>query len=132
MTANVDQVAALLGRDITDPLETRRVEAWIKYADVLAHNTQPLLDQMLSDGHLDADTVNIVEAQAVARYAHNPEGHTSETWTVDDSTHTVGMTNADPDIRFTDAEKAMLMPSDMTVGGAFTISPYTTLENEYD
>lgn len=123
MTASVDQVARLLGRPISDPDEQHQVEAWIDYADRLAHRLRPTIDQAISDGTLKQDDVDMAEAMAVARFARNPAGNTSETWRVDDTTHTVGTTNSKDGIYFTDEELDMLTPDSDVAGNAFTITP---------
>lgn len=129
MTASVDDVARLLGRPISDPDEQHQVEAWIDYADRLAHRLRPDIDKAISDGMLDQQDVDMAEAMAVARFARNPAGNTSETWRVDDTTHTVGTTNSHDGIYYTDEELDMLTPDSETTQGAFTISPYAGLED---
>ena len=124
MTATVQQVGELLQRDITDELETRQVTRWIEYADMLIRRRYPNLDALITDGSIDSDAVDMVEAMAVARYALNPEGVTSRSTSIDDYQETQGLRNAQPGIVILDTEWALIAPKTTTAGtGAFTIVP---------
>lgn len=124
MTATVQQVGELLQRDITDELETRQVTRWIEYADMLIRRRYPNLDALITDGSINSDAVDMVEAMAVARYALNPEGVTSRSTSIDDYQETQGLRNAQPGIVILDTEWALIAPKTATAGaGAFTIVP---------
>lgn len=124
MTATVQQVGELLQRDITDELETRQVTRWIEYADMLIRRRYPNLDALITDGSINSDAVDMVEAMAVARYALNPEGVTSRSTSIDDYQETQGLRNAQPGIVILDTEWALIAPKTTTAGtGAFTIVP---------
>lgn len=123
MTASVQDVATQLGRPIEDELEVRQVESWIAIAEAIIRQRYPALDQLISSGRLDGKVVNYVEALAVARYARNPEGTTSNSTMIDDYQRTVGTSNAKATIGLLDEEWALLTPSDSGSAGAFTITP---------
>lgn len=123
MTASVNDVATQLGRQITDPQETAQIEAWIELADMTVRKRYPNLDQLVSEGRIDQNAVNLVEAQAVARYSRNPSGFTSRSETIDDYTTAYGMSNPSVSIELTDAEWSLIAPSDSGASGAFTITP---------
>lgn len=124
MTASVQDVAVQLGRPIEDEWETKQVEAWIRAADIVIRQRYPNLDRLVVDGRISQETVNLVEAMAVARYARNPEGKTSSSTRIDDYQETVGTTNAKPVISLLDEEWEMLTPTDYGSTGAFTITPH--------
>lgn len=124
MTATVQQVGELLQRDITDPLEVKQVSRWIEYADMLIRRRYPNLDTLITDGIINSDAVDMVEAMAVARYALNPEGVTSRSTSIDDYQETQGLRNAQPGIVILASEWALIAPKTTTAGtGAFTIVP---------
>lgn len=123
MTASVQDVATQLGRPIDDPLEINQVTAWLELADMTIRSRYPNLDQLIADGRISENAVDLVEASAVARYSRNPEGFTSRSEGIDDYTQTYGMSNATVGITFTDTEWALLTPSDSGAAGAFTITP---------
>ena len=123
MTATVQDVATQLGRPIDEPSEVAQVTAWLELADMLIRQRYPNLDQLIADGRISENAVNLVEASAVARYARNPEGFTSRSERIDDYQTTYGMTNASVGLTITDAEWALLTPSASGAEGAFTITP---------
>lgn len=123
MTASVQDVATQLGRPIDEPSEVAQVTAWLELADMLIRQRYPNLDQLIADGRISVNAVNLVEASAVARYSRNPEGYTSKSERIDDYQQTYGMTNSTTGITFTDTEWALLTPTDSGAEGAFTITP---------
>lgn len=123
MTASVQDVATQLGRPIDDEWEIRQVKAWLGMADIVIRSRYPNLDRLIDDGRIGQETVNYVEAIAVARYARNPEGTTSKSNRIDDYQETVGTTNARATIMLLDEEWQMLEPKDSGSSGAFTITP---------
>ena len=124
MTATVQQGGELLQRDITAPLEVKQVTRWIEYADLLIRRRYPTLDALITDGSINSDAVDMVEAMAVARYALNPEGVTSRSTSIDDYQETQGLRNAQPGIVILDTEWALIAPKTTTAGTrAFTIVP---------
>lgn len=123
MTATVKDVATQLGRPIDEPSEIAQVTAWIELADMLIRQRYPNLDQLIADKRVSENAVNLVEASAVARYARNPEGFTSKSERIDDYQTTYAMTNSTVGLVITDAEWALLIPSDSGAEGAFTITP---------
>ena len=74
MTASVQDVATQLGRPIDEPSEVAQVTAWLELADMLIRQRYPNLDQLIADGRISVNAVDLVEASAVARYSRNPEG----------------------------------------------------------
>ncbi len=123
MTASVKDVATQLGRPIDEPSEVAQVTAWLELADMLIRQRYPNLDQLIVDGRISENAVDLVEASAVARYSRNPEGFTSRSERIDDYQTTYGMTNSSVGLTITDAEWALLTPSDSGAEGAFTITP---------
>ena len=123
MTASVQDVATQLGRPIDEPSEVAQVTAWLELADMLIRQRYPNLDQLISDGRISENAVDLVEASAVARYSRNPEGFTSRSERIDDYQTTYGMTNSSVGLTITDAEWALLTPTDSGAEGAFTITP---------
>lgn len=130
MTASVQDVAVQLGRPIDDEWETRQVEAWIRAAEITIRQRYPNLDQLVSNGRISQEAVNLVEAMAVARYARNPEGKTSSSTRIDDYQETVGTTNAKAAISLLEEEWEMLTPKDYGSTGAFTITPQGWSDHE--
>lgn len=123
MVTSVQDVAAQLGRPITDELEVKQIEAWIAGAEIVIRKRYPNLDQLIADVRIDQKTVDYVEAIAVARYARNPEGATSSSSMIDDYQQSFGTRNAVATIGLLDDEWALLAPSDSGSTGAFTITP---------
>lgn len=123
MTASVQDVATQLGRPIDDPLEINQVTAWIEMAELAIRQRYPNLDQLIADKRISQNAVNMVEASAVARHALNPDGYTSKSERIDDYQTTYGMTNSSVGLTITDAEWALLTPTDSGAEGAFTITP---------
>lgn len=70
--ANIADVAATLGRDITAEEEVRQVNAWISLAGRLIAKRLGPLDR------LDAENLRAVVAEVVARRVRNPDGLQSE------------------------------------------------------
>lgn len=52
MVTSVQDVAAQLGRPITDELEVKQIEAWIAGAEIVIRKRYPNLDQLLSLIHI--------------------------------------------------------------------------------
>jgi DNA-binding PadR family transcriptional regulator len=123
MKPTVDDVAKQLGREITDPLEIDQIKTWIDIADLIVRKRYPNLDQLVKDGVINAESVKLVEALAVARYSRNPEGTTSNSTRIDDYQETYGTTNAKATMEILDDEWDLLAPSDTGSEGAFTITP---------
>lgn len=125
MTATVQDVATQLGRPIDDPQETAQIGAWIELADMMIRKRYPNLDRLIAYGRINPNAVDLVEAQAVARYSRNPEGYTSRSDHIDDyqSSTTYSAVSAASGLSLTDAEWAVIAPSDSGAAGAFTIVP---------
>lgn len=123
MTASVDDVATQLGRPITDPGETKQVEAWIDLAEAKIRKRYPTLDQQVESGSIASKNVDLVEALAVSRYARNPDGHTSDTTRIDDYQRTVSTNNAASTLVILDEEWDLIAPVGTGADGAFTIAP---------
>ena len=123
MTATVQDVATQLGRPIDEPSEVAQVTAGLELADMRIRQRYPNLAQLIADGRISENAVDLVEASAVARYSRNPEGFTSRSERIDDYQITHGMTNSSVGLTITDAEWALLTPTDSGAEGAFTITP---------
>lgn len=80
--ATVQDVAAAVGRPITDDAEVSQVEYWLNAAEMLI--TARLGDVL----ELDANKVIYVETEAVVARLSNPNGYQSET--IDDYTYRYG------------------------------------------
>lgn len=117
--ASVEDVSARLGRPITDPTEVAQVQAWLNDAGAVIRSRIPGLDGHVAAGAPTADTVLLVESNAVIRKIRNPEGYTSET--IDDYTYRYNEQVRRGDIFLTDEEWALLTPG--ASGGAWTITP---------
>ena len=74
MVTSVQDVAAQLGRPITDELEVKQIEAWIAGAEIVIRKRYPNLDQLIADVRIDQKTVDYVEAIAVGRDGGHPAG----------------------------------------------------------
>lgn len=81
--AQVDDVAAELGRDIADGTEAKQINKWLRRAEMLIRNRIPVLDEWCED-EAYRDIVVEVESAAVARKALNPEGVSSTMLQIDD------------------------------------------------
>lgn len=115
MGATITSVGEALGRKIAAPDEIAQVNFWIKGAELLIKRRLGPLEG------LDAEAVEYVISQAVARRALNPEGKRTER--IDDYSYTLSADSAAAEITITDLEWAMLTPDDNTIGGAFSITP---------
>jgi hypothetical protein len=125
--ATVQDVAARLGREITDPLEVAQVEAWLEDVEdqITARFLRAALvlaDQLaLEDPTLG--TVVRVEANAVIRRMQNPaDGRTSVTRSVDDASITERYESDSVAVGLTDSDWLDLLGSGSDVG-AFSTSP---------
>ena len=72
MVTSVQDVAAQLGRPITDELEVKQIEAWIAGAEIVIRKRYPNLDQLIADVRIDQKTVDYVEAIAVGGRGRPP------------------------------------------------------------
>lgn len=104
-------VAASLGRPISDANEHQQISTWIGDAEMLVRVR--LGDLSL----LDRGALAYVVREAVANRARNPEGYQSET--IDD--YTYRMPTESRSITILDDWWALLSPPDSA--GAFTIRP---------
>lgn len=108
MYANITDIAATLGRPITESTEVAQINAWIGVCELKIRIRLGPLDQ------LDADVLRTVIAEAVARRARNPEGKQNER--IDDYSYGLTSDAAQAQIYITDEEWEMLSPTGSTQG----------------
>lgn len=112
VSITVQDVAAALGREITEPTEMSQVNHWIA-------KTLAIIQGRLGDlTKLDADVLRLVVADVVARMARNPEGKQNER--IDDYSYGLSSVSASGEITLTEQEWQLLTPR--VEAGAFQIS----------
>ncbi|TQL56541.1 Gp19/Gp15/Gp42 family protein [Rarobacter faecitabidus] len=124
--ATIEQVAARLGRPITDPLEIDQVNAWLSdiEAAIRAGFRRAGFDlaAQVSAGEPIGDEVASVEASAAVRRIQNPTpGRTSRTESIDDGSVTDRWESSSDPWAITDTEWELLLPS--AAPGAFSVRP---------
>lgn len=117
--ADVDDVAARLGRPITDADERRQVQAWLDDVELIIRAAIPDLDALVEAGEIDAQALAMVEANAVVRKVRNPDGKMQER--IDDYSYGYSQDAARGDLYLTDDEWALILPHGSR--GAWTIAP---------
>lgn len=113
--ALITDVAATLGRPITDETEVAQVNAWISGVETIIRTRLGV--ERFAD--LDPDTARFVVSEAVARRVRNPDGKQNER--IDDYSYGLTHDAARADLFLTDDEWALLAPTSST--GAFSIIP---------
>lgn len=113
--ALVTDVAATLGRPITDANEVSQVNTWIAGVETIikARLGGDRFEQ------LDPDVARFVISEAVARRVRNPDGKQNER--IDDYSYGLSSDAARAELWLTDEEWALLTPTGTS--GAFTIRP---------
>lgn len=98
--------------------EAASVEAHLEEGSALLRRLIAGLDDAIADESVDAVLVRMVLTNAVLRVMRNPSGATSQT--VGPESATFAGLNARPEVTFTEAELALLLPDSDTVsvGGA--------------
>lgn len=98
-----------LGRPVTNPVQ---VQAWLDDVEVLIRARIPNIADLVATGQVDADTLRMVEANAVIRRLQNPEGLSTYTVRVDDGsvTKTRSGSSTDGVLALTDDEWELLLP----------------------
>lgn len=110
---NLTDVAATLGRSITDELEMKQVNAWINGAELL-------IQSKLGDlSALDAETLRYVTSECVARRVRNPEGKQNER--IDDYSYGLSKDAAKAGLSITEEEWEMLTPASVFQPSSFGI-----------
>lgn len=120
--AHIADVAARLGRPITDPDEVNQVNAWLADVDALITSRIADYEALVGAGTPSVAVAVMVEANAVVRKIRNPEGKVSED--IDDYRYRLNADAARGDVFLTSEEWALLSPG--SGGEAFTIRPYST------
>lgn len=124
--ANISDVAARLGRPITDPLEVDQVNAWLAdiESQIAARFRRAGLDltEQVAANNPDSTTLVRIESSAAVRRVQNPEpGRTSTTRSVDDASITERWESSANPWDISESEWADLLPS--LAGGAFSTRP---------
>lgn len=110
----VDEVAASVGKPITDQFKIEQVQDWIADAETMIKVRLGPLNK------LDSETVRLVVKESVARRVLNPKGKISER--IDDYSFQVPTETAKAGLYITGEEWEMLTPEDID-RGAFSIVP---------
>lgn len=118
--ASIEDVSIRYGRPIVDEAQVAQVSAWLEDVESIILARLPGLGDSIVDGRLPLPTVVMVEANAVIRKLHNPEGKVAER--VDDYDYRFNENSRKGDLFLTDEEWALLTPS-VTPRGAFTVRP---------
>lgn len=117
--ATVSDVAARLGRPISDDLEVLQVETWLDDLEAVILARVPDLAERVLDGAPTAAVVAAIEANAVIRKMKNPDGVVSEGNDV--YNYRLNENARKGELFLTDDEWALLLPGGGS--GAFTIVP---------
>lgn len=125
MAVTPADIAVELGRDVPLPSSTTylRYETWISDALFLIRTRLGAIED------LDAETVDYVVRQAVARHARNPDDATQVQVSVDDANSSRTYRSAKGRVEILDEWWAMLSPPDDTAGRAFSIRPFGSSAN---
>lgn len=117
--ATVDQVGTELGRTIVEP-EKAQIQQWLDKVERLIKTRLPDLDQRVTSGLLDRETVADIEVDAVTRKALNPQGLRTFSRSVDDATiqQTIDSSRSSGKLELTDEEWERLLP--VPVGDGFS------------
>jgi hypothetical protein len=118
--ANITDVAARLGRSISDATEIAQVNAWLADTESLILARISDLDDLVDAGAPTEAVVVMVECQAVIRKIRNPEGKVSED--IDDYRYRLNPEAARGELFLTDEEWVLLEPGSSE--GAFAVRPY--------
>lgn len=119
--ANVNDVAARLGRAVSDAGETDQIETWLEDVERLILRRIPDLADRITDGLVTVADIAMVEAQSVVRKVKNPDGKQNER--VDDYSYGLVEDAARAELFITDDEWAILLGTVTAGSGAFTIRP---------
>lgn len=117
--ANIDDVSTRLGRPITSAEEIAQVNAWLSDTESIILSRIPDLDAHVAAGKPTAETVAMVEANAVIRKIKNPDGKVSEG--VDDYNYRLNENARKGELFLTDDEWLLLAPAVVTA--AFSTRP---------
>lgn len=126
-------VATELGRPASSTAEEAQWEAWLARVErnIVRRFTQAglVFADQVALGTPSADDVRDVEVSAVLRKIDNPKGFTSVTRSIDDGTLTTRRegpgVDGDP-LALTSDEWSILIPTDDSNGGAFTVDSVGT------
>jgi hypothetical protein len=118
--ANITDVAARLGRPISDAVEVAQVNAWLGDVESMILAKIPTLVALVAAGAPSEATVVRVECQAVIRKVQNPDGKVAEN--IDDYGYRYNENARRGELFLTDEEWADLTPE--SPSAAFTIAPY--------
>lgn len=118
--ATIDDVAARLGRPITEPAEVAQVTAWLGDVEILIRDRIPDLDDLVAAGDPTEAVVVMVESNAVVRMVRNPEGKTQER--IDDYSWGMPANPYGGGLYLTEVEWGLLEPG--ASDGAWTIRPW--------
>ena len=118
--ATITDVSTRLGRPIADAAEVAQVTAWIDDIESLILARIPDLTDAVTAGAPTAQTVAMVEANAVIRKIKNPDGKVAEG--IDDYNYRLNENARKGELFLTDEEWALLLPGQPS--GAWTITPF--------
>ena len=119
ITATVSDVAARLGRPISDPDEVTQVTAWLSDAETLIVSRIPDIEARIVAGNPSPQVVVMGQANAVVRKVRNPDGKQNER--IDDYSYGYSAEAARGELYLTADEGALL--DGAVSSGAWTIHP---------